>query len=72
LAARRSALSFATCCGRYGPIGPEILLGADSHYCCPEVLDWCRANGLDCILDVAPTTTLRWHIEGLKASTKVR
>src|SRR5512134_1802863 len=25
----------------------EILLRADSHYCCPEVLDWCRANGLD-------------------------
>ena len=25
----------------------EILLRADSHYCGPEVLDWCRANGLD-------------------------
>ncbi len=24
----------------------QILLRADSHYCCPEVLDWCRANGL--------------------------
>ena len=24
----------------------EILLRADSHYCCPEVLDWCRANRL--------------------------
>ena len=23
----------------------EILLRADSHYCCPEVLDWCRAKG---------------------------
>ena len=23
----------------------EILLRADSHYCCPEVLDWCRATG---------------------------
>ena len=22
----------------------EILLRADSHYCCPEVLDWCRAK----------------------------
>ncbi len=31
----------------------EILLRADSHYCCPEVLDWCRANGIDFILGVA-------------------
>jgi hypothetical protein len=50
----------------------EILLRGDSHYCCPEVLDWCRANGLDYILGVAPTTTLRRHIEGLEASTKAR
>ena len=50
----------------------EILLRGDSHYCCPEVLDWCRANGLDYILGVAPTTTLRRHIEGLEAGTKAR
>jgi hypothetical protein len=50
----------------------QILLRADSHYCCPEVLDWCRANGLDYILGVAPTTTLRRHIECLEASTKTR
>ena len=31
----------------------EILLRADSHYCGPEVLDWCRANGLDYILGIA-------------------
>ena len=48
----------------------EILLRADSHYCGPEVLDWCRANGLDYILGIAPTTTLRRHVEGLEASTK--
>jgi hypothetical protein len=48
----------------------EILLRGDSHYCGPEVLDWSRANGLDYILGVAPTTTLRRHIEGLEASTK--
>jgi hypothetical protein len=45
----------------------EILLRADSHYCGPEVIDWCRANGLDYILGVAPTTTLRRHVEGLEA-----
>jgi hypothetical protein len=50
----------------------QILLRGDSHYCCPEVLDWCRANGIDYILGVAPTTTLRRHIEGLEASTKAR
>ena len=50
----------------------EILLRADSHYCGPEVLDWCRANGLDYILGVAPTTTLRRHVEDLEASTKAR
>ncbi len=24
----------------------EIVLRADSHYCSPEVLDWCRTNGV--------------------------
>ena len=48
----------------------EILLRGDSHYCGPEVLDWCRANGLDYILGVAPTTTLRRHILDIEASTK--
>ena len=42
----------------------KILLRGDSHYCCPEVLDWCRANGLDYILGVAPTTTLRLAYRG--------
>jgi hypothetical protein len=48
----------------------EILVRGDSHYCAPEVLDFCRANGLDYILGVAPTSTLRRHIEGLEAATK--
>ena len=50
----------------------KILLRADSHYCGPEVLDWCRASGLDYILGIAPTTTLRRHVEGLEASTTAR
>ena len=39
----------------------EILLRGDSHYCTPETIDFCRANGLDFIfgvrrdLDVAST-----------------
>jgi len=48
----------------------EILVRGDSHYCAPEVLDFCRANGLDYILGVAPTSTLRRHIEGLEAATE--
>lgn len=52
--------------------GTRILIRADSHYCCPEVIDFCRANGLDFILGVAPTTTLRRHIEELEAGTKAR
>jgi len=50
----------------------KILLRADSHYCAPEVLDFCRANGLDYILGVAPTSTLRRHVATLEASTKAR
>jgi hypothetical protein len=50
----------------------EIMLRGDSHYCCPEVLDFCRANGLDYILGVAPTSTLRKHIQGLEAKTKTQ
>ncbi len=50
----------------------QIMLRGDSHYCAPEVLDFCRVNGLDYILGVAPTTTLRRHIEVLEASAKAR
>ena len=37
-----------------------------------EVLDFCRAERLDYVLGVAPTTTLRKHVVGLEASTKAR
>jgi len=50
----------------------EILLRADSHYACPEVLDWCEAKGLDYILGLVPTRTLRRHVAGLEASTAAR
>src|SRR6195952_3121041 len=50
----------------------EILLRADSHYCTPEVLRFCRAERLDYVLGVAPTTTLRKHIAALEASTVER
>ncbi len=55
-------------------LAPHRDLGwrADSHYCGPEVLDGCRANGLDTILGVAPTATLRRRVTDLEASTKAR
>src|ERR671933_2563499 len=50
----------------------EILIRADSHYCAPEVLDFCRAERLDFILAVASTTTLRRHVQTLETSTMAR
>jgi Transposase DDE domain group 1 len=50
----------------------RILIRADSHYCGPLVIDWCRANGIDFILGVATTSTLRRHIVGLEANAKAR
>jgi hypothetical protein len=50
----------------------EILVRADSHYCAPEVLDFCRAARIDFLLGVASTTTLRRHVETLEASTARR
>lgn len=50
----------------------EILLRADSHYCAPEVLDFCRTQRLDFIFGVASTSTLRRHVETLERSTAAR
>lgn len=50
----------------------QILVRADSHYACPEALDWCEANGLDYVLGLAPTRTLKRHVAGLEDSTSAR
>lgn len=50
----------------------EILLRADSHYCTPEVLRFCRAETLDYVLGVASTTTLRMHVMALEVSMAAR
>lgn len=50
----------------------RILIRGDSHYCGPLVIDWCRANGIDFILGVAPTSTLRRHVTNIEASTTER
>jgi hypothetical protein len=38
----------------------------------PEMLDFCHAAWLDFIFDVAPTKTLRHHVEAVQASTRQR
>jgi DDE family transposase len=50
----------------------EILLRADSHYACPEVFDWCRANRVDWVLGLAPNAVLRRHVEALEKTTAER
>ncbi|WP_435656750.1 IS1380 family transposase [Brucella pituitosa] len=48
----------------------RILIRADSHYTSPLVIDCCRANGVDFVLGVAPTTTLRRHVGKLETGRK--
>ena len=50
----------------------EILLRGDGHYCAPEVLDLCRAQGVDFILGLPTTSVLRRHVAALEASTTAR
>jgi Transposase DDE domain group 1 len=50
----------------------RILIRADSHYACPEVLDFCAQEGLAYVLGLAPTNTLRRHVTGLEARTQAR
>jgi hypothetical protein len=49
-----------------------ILVRADSHYACPEVLDWCEANGVDDVFGLTPTSTLKRHVTGLETNTAAR
>jgi hypothetical protein len=50
----------------------QILIRADSHFCAPEVLDFCRAARIDFALGVAATPTLRRHVTALETSTAAR
>ncbi len=50
----------------------EVLLLADGHYACPEVLDWCEAEGIDYVLGLPTSSTLRRHVTTLDASTAAR
>jgi hypothetical protein len=50
----------------------RILIRADGHYTSPLVIDWCRANGIDFVLGLAPSAPLRRRVETLEASTYAR
>jgi len=50
----------------------EILLRGDSHYCAPEVLDLCRARGVDFVLGLASNANLRRRTATLEQSTIAR
>jgi len=50
----------------------EILLRGDSHYCAPEVLDFCRAQGVDFVLGLASNAALRRRTATLEQSTIAR
>ena len=50
----------------------EILLRGDGHYCAPEVLDLCRAQGVDFVFGLPTTSVLRRHVAPLEASTTAR
>ena len=50
----------------------EILLRGDSHYCAPEVLDFCRAQGVDYVLGLAGNPSLRRRTATVEQSTIAR
>jgi hypothetical protein len=50
----------------------EILLRGDGHYCAPEVLDLCRARGVEFLFGLPTTSVLRRHVASLEASTTAR
>jgi Transposase DDE domain group 1 len=50
----------------------EIVLRGDGHYCAPEVLDLCRAQGVDFVFGLPANSALRPRVETLEASTTAR
>ncbi len=52
--------------------GVRILIRADGHYGLPEVIDLCRATGVDFILGASTSTRLRKHVADLEAKVAAR
>ena len=73
-AARRSGPSCAACCGRSAPTGqtPRSCCAPTAIIVVPKISTGAGPTVSIYILGVAPTTTLRRHVEGIEASTKTR
>jgi hypothetical protein len=50
----------------------RIRLRGDSHYACPDVMNWCEANGLEYIFGLAGTNTLAAQVQTLEGQTGAR
>jgi hypothetical protein len=50
----------------------RITLRGDSHYACPEVMDWCEAAGHRYIFGLSGTKPLHRHTTGLAHRTQAR
>jgi Transposase DDE domain group 1 len=50
----------------------RIRLRGDSHYACPEVMNWCEAHGLEYIFGLAGTAALAAQVQTLEARTGAR
>jgi hypothetical protein len=50
----------------------EILLRGDGHYCAPDVLDLCRAHGVDFVFGLPTTSVLRRRVAPIEVSTTAR
>src|SRR3954469_24613249 len=47
----------------------RIRLRGDSHYACPEVMNWCEARGIEYIFGLAGTAPLTARVQTLEART---
>src|SRR4051812_16857873 len=50
----------------------RIRLRGDSHYACPEVMNWCEARGIEYIFGLAGTAPLTARVQTLEARTGAR
>jgi len=49
----------------------HITIRGDGHYCRPEVMDWCEANGVDYIFGLTGTTALAAKVEEVADAIRV-
>ena len=49
----------------------RITIGGDGHYCRPEVMDWCEANGIDYVFGLTGTNGLAATVEEVADAIRV-